>query len=714
MYCTKCGALLKENAKFCTKCGQKVAAAQAAEPAAPAPVEESTEKSDVIQLEQSDINTVNGRIFWNIQPGQIARVIDEVELNSYRNIKGIIIQEGTRAYIRSNGKTIATIAGGSYDIVAAPTSVASDVKEGISSGWNHIINLFKKDKEKKAPDLHKEQQEAILRNAKNRASFSVVILLEKAFPLLIGQKRSNPDEYKDILPMKIQAGSLNVDVIFNAYFKIADYEKFILHYLTDCKSLNTTAIVHEISDTVRMVLQDTLHDKDLSTDMVPKELYAVVKDRMADLRADGLFGLSLVRVVEISLGSKDLERFRALSAELYLSEKELDYLRRTNEFKNRLAETVNSQRLHEARTEVELQKELDQINVDNLLRQDELEKFKHVLENERLVHDARNDAERDAALNELYKSELLRKEDVEVLKMQIETNAQNRNQALQMMRLRDGIEFERVRLEGEADKAVTIARGELAKQGLYDEYADGRFYKELEKKRAEAEAALDIEQRKRDIEFNDEKRRHDVKREDRDAQFEQFMTMMRAKEEAKERERQLQAELEKEKLRKEAETEKHKWDSAHGLSAEQIWAMKGGEAAAEAYARSRYSVEAEREANERVERERMRRDEENRRNQELLAAESRRNQELMVEMMRDALAAASGTQVQRAAEKDRELKEKEERILRQEQRMDTAYDRALDYATKNNAQQREHHCPSCGSTVRYGDKFCDNCGAELS
>ena len=54
-------------------------------------------------------------------------------------------------------------------------------------------------------------------------------------------------------------------------------------------------------------------------------------------------------------------------------------------------------------------------------------------------------------------------------------------------------------------------------------------------------------------------------------------------------------------------------------------------------------------------------------------------QERMFEMMNNMMARASGIQAQRTEEKERQLRERDERIRRQEGRMDTAYDRALDY-----------------------------------
>ncbi len=66
--CAKCGTPLKPGAKFCTKCGTKVAAA------APAPVQEPKAPQAA-----QDMQAAAGRIYWNIQPGLVARVISEAE-----------------------------------------------------------------------------------------------------------------------------------------------------------------------------------------------------------------------------------------------------------------------------------------------------------------------------------------------------------------------------------------------------------------------------------------------------------------------------------------------------------------------------------------------------------------------------------------------------------------------------------------------------------
>ena len=724
--CTQCGAPLKSGAKFCIKCGQRFTLAE--------------KTSATSQETTSDINSVKGRIYWNIQPGQVARIINETEFDSYNNIQGIIIPEGTTAYIRANGRTIASISGGTYNFTGSSSDSSNHLTGSLRKGWEFIVNLFKNKKKEEKPTteaLYLQQQNLILENAKKGAAFSVVILLDKSFPLLFGSKQGTLDAYKDFVPMNIQTRYLDMALGVNAYFKISDPERFIIHYLTERQMLNTTVIVDELTDTIRNILQETLYDTELSSNRIPQELHALLKEKINAIAAEAFFGISIVRIVEISATSEDLERFRVLSRELYLSDKELDYLRRTNDFKNRMADTVNSQRLHEAATDLELDKQLETINHDRLLHEDEMEKFKYFLRNERIVREAQNDDERNAALLEIAKTGFIREDEARALQDQLKTNDYQRGMMFQMIQLRDGIEFERTRMEGEAEKATLIVRKELELQGLQDDYADGRFYKEVEKQRTVAETNLDLDQRQRDMDYNDAKRMHDMEREDDDTQFQQFMAIQNAEEQARENQRKHEAEVEQNRLKTAEEMERLKWENAKELSDEKVWALNGGDAAV-AYAENKYSSEAEREASERLEA--QRREMEARLEAERASRDSehRENQSQMFQMMRDMMTMTGGIQAQKVDEKERQLRERDERILRQEGRMDTAYDRALDYTTHNNMppqmpqqavpaqpepqaprpQQTQAPqspaaktaapatCPECGAPLEPGTKFC--------
>lgn len=416
-YCTKCGNELKEGAKFCVYCGEKLTPAPQAESSAPvATTEEVVE--DKVENPVGDLHSASRRVYWDIQTGQIARVIKASELAQFKDIKGIVISEGTTAYIRVNGKTVLALEGGVYDFKQSKP----DKKEtGMERAWNIIKGLFSSKKQ-----TTPEEEKALVENLRKENEFTIIVMVNKAFQLLVGAKQSNLDDYKTFVPMQVHTRHYTLQIGVNAYFQIQDKDQFILHWLTGKSLLTTAQLVDELSDIIRARLAECLDDTVLEGNRIPDELRRTLKDQLNKDAVEQYFGLNIARIVEITAESEDLERFRQLSNEMYLSEQELDYLKRTNDFKNRLAEVQNAQQIHEARTGVDLQRELDKINQDNLLREDELEKFKLVLESERRLREARTKEEEDKVMAEIRQAGLLREIDYKRLEQEAEIDRRRR------------------------------------------------------------------------------------------------------------------------------------------------------------------------------------------------------------------------------------------------------------------------------------------------
>lgn len=419
-YCTKCGNELKEGAKFCVYCGEKLAPAPQPEIETPAPTVEAVEEvvDEKLDIQEGDLQSVNRRVYWDIQAGQIARVVKSSDFAKFKNIKGIVISEGTTAYVRVNGKTVMSLEGGIYDF---KQSKPNPKESGLAHAWSVIKNLFSSKK-----PLTAEEEKAIVENIRKENDFTIIVLVNKAFQLLVGAKQGSLDDYKNFVPMQIQTRHYTLQVGVNAYFQIQDKEQFILHWLTDKAELTTAHLVDELSDIIRTRLAACLDDTAWEGNKIPDDLRRALKDQLNENAVNEYFGLSIARVVEITAVSEDLERFRQLSTEMYLSEQELDYLKRTNDFKNRLAEVQNAQQIHEARTGVELQRELDNINKDNLLREDELEKFKLILESERRLREARSKEEEDKVMAEIRQAGLLREIDYKRLEQEADIERRRR------------------------------------------------------------------------------------------------------------------------------------------------------------------------------------------------------------------------------------------------------------------------------------------------
>ena len=63
------------------------------------------------------MTSVKRKIFWNIHKGEIACRINEAEFLNYDAAQGLIVNDGTTAYVKANGKVLAEIHGGVYDFV---------------------------------------------------------------------------------------------------------------------------------------------------------------------------------------------------------------------------------------------------------------------------------------------------------------------------------------------------------------------------------------------------------------------------------------------------------------------------------------------------------------------------------------------------------------------------------------------------------------------
>ena len=155
-YCTKCGNELKEGAKFCVFCGEKLLQ----NPQPSTAIEEqhaaASVVDDKVETSVGDLQATNRRVYWDIQSGQVARVIKSSELEQFKDVKGVVISEGTTAHVRVNGKTILVLDGGVYDFKQAK----SDAKAtGISAAWNFLKGIFSSKKQ-----TTPEEEKALIEN----------------------------------------------------------------------------------------------------------------------------------------------------------------------------------------------------------------------------------------------------------------------------------------------------------------------------------------------------------------------------------------------------------------------------------------------------------------------------------------------------------------------------------------------------------------------
>ena len=689
--CGKCGARLLPGAKFCTTCG---APAAAAPESAPAPEAQAAEGGELAAVKQ--------KIFWNIQKGEVACRVNESEFVSYDSAQGLIVNDGTTAYIKANGKVLVEIHGGIYDFVDPDElerileSRRGGAAGALAGGGRFLINALLgrrvKDKFDKSGDPERQRSlDAVIESMKRHEAFSLTLKLDKSFSLVFGS--GTAEEMAEFKPMTVRTKLLDLQMGLRAIFRISDFDRFAEYFLTDERVATTLKIAGKLQPTIQNAVQAVMQDREVEGTSIPADVVELITAKIV-AAGDQFYGLTLERVAEVAASNEDLERLRSLSRELYLSEQELDFLRRTNDFRNRLATETNGQAIADARSDLQLYQGLQEVNKDRLLADDELDKFYTVLSREKRIRDAQSEDEVEAALSDIEKTGLLREEDVENLRIDITERRYQRGQVIKLMQLKDEIEFEKVRTAGEGQIAVETMRQGLELQELTlahrrreDEYSDDRRAKEREQMRADREAELELDDAEMNAQIERLRKVKEINREDKKMDLDHEREMERLKQEA--------------------------LDKKARMTAEQLMAVAAGEnldsqAAvkfAESFSAGKNVEQVQQAAEARI-------------------ADSQRHEDRMLEMMREMKEMATTMTGHIVQNKDEERDRYRERMERQEERVDKTQDSALEYATRNNQQAAPKPqpqapqsvgrvCPDCGTVAAQGVRFCAHCGRDL-
>lgn len=689
--CGKCNAPLLPGAKFCTTCG---APAATAPESAPAPEAQAAEGGELAAVKQ--------KIFWNIQKGEVACRVNESEFVSYDSAQGLIVNDGTTAYIKANGKVLAEIHGGIYDFVDPDElerileSRRGGAAGALAGGGRFLINALLgrrvKDKFDKSGDPERQRSlDAVIESMKRHEAFSLTLKLDKSFSLVFGS--GTAEEMAEFKPMTVRTKLLDLQMGLRAIFRISDFERFAEYFLTDERVATTLKIAAKLQPTIQNAVQAVMQDREVEGTSIAADVVELITAKIV-AAGDQFYGLTLERVAEVAASNEDLERLRSLSRELYLSEQELDFLRRTNDFRNRLVTETNGQAIADARSDLQLYQGLQEVNKDRLLADDELDKFYTVLSREKRIRDAQSEEEVEAALSDIEKTGLLREEDVENLRIDIAERRYQRGQVIKLMQLKDEIEFEKVRTAGEGQIAVETMRQGLELQELTlahrrreDEYSDDRRAKEREQMRADREAELELDDAEMNAQIERLRKVKEINREDKKMDLDHEREMERLKQEA--------------------------LDKKARMTAEQLMAVAAGEnldsqAAvkfAESFSAGKNVEQVQQAAEARI-------------------ADSQRHEDRMLEMMREMKEMATTMTGHIVQNKDEERDRYRERMERQEERVDKTQDSALEYATRNNQQAAPKPqpqapqsvgrvCPDCGTVVAQGVRFCAHCGRDL-
>ncbi len=459
---------------------------QCAEDAQMAAEREAERQRDRRSMEAVDgVDVVRGRAIWNIQPGEIARRISERELEDVEKLKGIIVPEGCTAIIFVDGELVTTLSAGAYlfyksveeEQAAIKTAVEKAEKEmaeaekrerdrkrqtdptfrelgivgEIGRGFSWLGRIIFGEKKNEQKDKVKKRQldyARILARIMRTPVLSVYIVSNRIITLTFG---SRVDEVGNITfqPYTIAMGIQNVEVGVSLQMRVSDIHVLATNYLADRSSLTTTHLQQLLSGTIETLLRQQLRNTEYSQIGLDASVVDALKAQILQTVNTQAFGLECVTVLNITDNNADFERFRQVERELYNTERELDFMHRTGEFRNRMEEEANAQQIASAQTTEQLRYALQGVNKDQLLHDDELEDFVLLLESQKRIRTAKTEEEEHEALEDLRKSRLLKQEDMEVLEDTLAHKKIPRDEITEIMRIQSAQNIDSARTKAE-------------------------------------------------------------------------------------------------------------------------------------------------------------------------------------------------------------------------------------------------------------------------
>lgn len=389
------------------------------------------------------VNIVSGRAIWNIQKGEIARLITETEFAAADNLKGVIIQEGCMAMVYIDGQLVSMMPAGVYTFPAkTETEIRLERRES-------EIDQQQDELERQRRELEKEEDEKARANAQSFASrgvFGEIAAFGRGvMNFLFGKKKNEKPEQRNtrmqrtvqklkmlpapkicrvyiasnriinmlfgatmdaegnfsFAPMTIPTKLVDVNIGVTMQLQISNMQQLVQNYLTDRSRLTVADIQQELQPGVKAKLTQMLRNLDYQANGLPEPIVNNLKIRLQATCNERMQGIEVVRVLNITDQSSDFDRFRAVERELFASEKELGFLQRTNEFRSRLEQEQNRRQIDQAQNAEQLRQSLQTINKDKLLNEDEMEQFVALLESQKRIREAN-----------IQKDEIIAKEEI--------------------------------------------------------------------------------------------------------------------------------------------------------------------------------------------------------------------------------------------------------------------------------------------------------------
>lgn len=555
-------------------------ARQAAERSEAQALREAERARDRRAMEAVDgIEVVRGRAIWSIQPGEIGHRISERELYEIEKLKGIIVQEGCTAIIFANGELVSTLSAGAYLFYKSVEEEQQALKEAIEKAqkemdeeerrrlaaqrqasptfrelgivgeigrafrWlGRIIFGEKKDENAKKRKKRELDYARILARLTQVPILSVYIVSNRVFNLTFGGQ-VNAEGGIDFVPYTIPMGMQDVQIGVSLQMQVNDIHAFATNYLAESGSMTVAKVQQMLLSTIENTLKSQLRNTEYTATGLDNALLESLKAQIAQVINAQMFGFVCTQVLSITDSNHDFERFRSVERELYNTERELDFMHRTGEFRNRMEVEANAQQLHSAQNTEQLRHSLQQLNRDQLLHDDELEEFVILLQSQKRIREAKTQEEEYEALTDLSKCRLVKEDEIYALQHDLEQKRIPREEITQIMRIQSQQKVDDASLKAEfalSDQRTDHEweRADLERRrnwGIEDEEREREWMRE------EKEHNRDFARRKAEDDY-------DFATLMRDRQAEREEHLFRRKEQLEDEERERRNRMEEEQL----------------------------------------------------------------------------------------------------------------------------------------------------------------------
>ena len=438
MKCPKCGYPVLPKFTKCPHCGESLI----------------KEDNNTNLPDANDFSIVKGRAIWNVQKGEIAHLIKETELINTDGLKGVIVQEGCSAIVFMNGIITSIMQAGIYSfptkeptptirsVVPSEPKVEDEPNDftgfgnGASAIGRGIRNfLFSKKKDEK-PEQHEKRVDRTkekINKLPNLKTCRIYIVSNRLFNLFFDLQVDEEGNY-DFAPFVIATKTVDAKIAVSLQIQVTNMNEFVDNYLTDQQSVSTVLFQQQLRTCIKSTLAQLLRNLDYQQDGLPEPIVNTLKNRIKSACNEQLYGIEVTKVLDITDESEDFNRFRSAEHDLFVNEKELDYLTRSNEFRNRLEQEKNKQEANQAANAESLRQTLQSINKDKLLSEDEMEQFVMMMDSQKRLREAKTKQEEYEALSDMKKSRLVKEEDIAALENVLAQNKVSRDSIVDLMR----------------------------------------------------------------------------------------------------------------------------------------------------------------------------------------------------------------------------------------------------------------------------------------